>query len=91
MFHYNCILPKCKYFLCHLKEGRADKIRDPEGDGGERSARILMSSMYRDFYKLDDNMYMIEMMPKEDWVGKTPAEIQQLKDKINKENHVKPL
>ncbi|MBQ7481508.1 MAG: hypothetical protein IJT80_06470 [Lachnospiraceae bacterium] len=50
-----------------------------------------MSSMYRDFYKLDDNMYMIEMMPKEDWVGKNSAEIQQLKDKVNKENHVKPL
>lgn len=66
-----------------LRKVGADKIIDPEGDGGERSARILMSSMYKDFYKLDDNMYMIEMMPKEEWVGKNSAEMEQLRDKVN--------
>lgn len=66
-----------------LRKVGADKIIDPEGEGGERSARILMSSMYRDFYKLDDNMYMIEMMPKEEWVGRNTAEMEQLRDKVN--------
>ena len=42
-----------------------------------------MSSMYKDFYKLDDNMYMIEMMPKEEWVGRNTAEMEQLRDKVN--------
>ncbi|MCR5602555.1 MAG: TrkA family potassium uptake protein [Lachnospiraceae bacterium] len=66
-----------------LRKVGADKIIDPEGEGGERSARILMSSMCRDFYKLDDNMYMIEMMPKEEWVGRNTAEMEQLRDKVN--------
>jgi trk system potassium uptake protein TrkA len=66
-----------------LRKVGADKIIDPEGEGGERSARILMSSMYKNFYKLDDNMYMIEMMPKEEWVGRNSAEMEQLRDKVN--------
>ena len=57
-----------------LKVG-ADKILDPEGDGGARSARILISSSFKDFFKLDDNMYMIEMEPKKEWLGKNLIEL----------------
>ena len=57
-----------------LKVG-ADKIIDPEGEGGARSARILISSSFKDFFRLDDNMYMIEMEPKKEWLGKTLIEL----------------
>ena len=57
-----------------LKVG-ADKIVDPEEEGGERSARILMSTVFKDFYKIDDNMYMIEMHPKSEWIGKDLVEL----------------
>ena len=42
----------------------ADKIIDPEEEGGLRSARILMSASFMDFFEIDENMYMIEMKPK---------------------------
>ena len=57
-----------------LKVG-ADKILDPEGEGGARSAKILLSSSFKDFFRLDDNMYMIEMEPKKEWIGKSPMEL----------------
>lgn len=57
-----------------LKVG-ADKILDPEGEGGARSARILISSSFKDFFQLDENMYMIEMEPKKEWIGKNLIEL----------------
>ncbi len=65
-----------------LKKVGADKVIDPEGEGGARSARILLSSMFKDFYELDENMYMIEMIPKEDWIGKNLVELG-LRSKLN--------
>ena len=64
-----------------LKVG-ADKILDPEGEGGMRSARILISNSFKDFFELDENMYMIEMEPKKDWIGKNLIELQ-LRHKMN--------
>ncbi len=58
-----------------LKVG-ADKILDPEGEGGFRSARILLSSSFQDFFKVDDNMYMVEMKPKNEWMGKNLIELE---------------
>lgn len=37
--------------------------------------RILLSSSFKDFFELDSNMYMIEMLPKEEWIGKSLAEL----------------
>ncbi len=53
----------------------ANKVIDPEEEGGVRSARILMSSSFKDFFELDDNMYVVEMAPKKDWVGKSLLEL----------------
>ncbi len=64
-----------------LKVG-ADKILDPEGEGGARSARILLSSSFKDFFKLDNNMYMIEMQPKKEWIGKSLIELE-LRKRLN--------
>lgn len=59
-----------------LRKVGADKIIDPEGDGGLRSASILMSSSFKDFFEIDENMYMIEMKPKKEWIGKSLMELQ---------------
>jgi trk system potassium uptake protein TrkA len=53
-----------------LKVG-ADRILNPEGAGGKRSARILLSSSLVDFFEVDENMDLAEMMPKKEWIGKT--------------------
>ena len=57
-----------------LKVG-ADKILDPEGEGGARSAQILMSSNVKDVYPLDRNMSLVEMMPLDEWIGKSLEEL----------------
>lgn len=57
-----------------LKVG-ANKIVDPEGEGGIRSARILISSSFKDFFQLDENMYMIDMKPRKEWIGKNLVEL----------------
>ncbi|MBQ7581224.1 MAG: TrkA family potassium uptake protein [Lachnospiraceae bacterium] len=54
-----------------LRKVGADKILDPESEGGLRSANILLSSSFKDFFELDSNMYMIEMQPKKEWIGKS--------------------
>ena len=64
-----------------LKVG-ADKILDPEGEGGNRSARILLSDAFKDFFELDENMYMIELEPKKEWIGKNLIELK-LRHKLN--------
>lgn len=58
-----------------LRKVGADKTIDPEGEGGARSARILLSSSFRDFFEMDSNMYMIEMYPEPEWVGRNLLEL----------------
>ena len=65
-----------------LRKVGADKILDPEGEGGARSARILMSSSVKDVFELDKNLSMIEMVPKKEWIGKTLTELN-LRNRMN--------
>lgn len=58
-----------------LKIG-VDKILDPEGEGGMRSARILLSKSFKDFLEVDSNMYIVEMYVKDEWVGKNLIELE---------------
>ena len=60
----------------------ADKIINPEGEGGGRSARILISESFKDFFEIDENMYMIETRPKKEWLGKTLMQLN-LRQKMN--------
>ena len=62
-----------------LQKVGVDKILDPEGEGGLRSASILLSTNFRDFFELDSNMYMIEMEPKKEWIGKCLLELEMRK------------
>lgn len=58
-----------------LKKVGVDKILDPEGEGGLRSASILLSTTFLDIFALDSNMFMIEMEPKKEWIGKSLREL----------------
>ena len=58
-----------------LKKVGADKVVNPEEEGGARSANILVSSYFHDCFKLDDNLMMLEMSPKEEWIGKSLDEL----------------
>ena len=65
-----------------LKRVGADKIIDPEREGGIRSARILASQHIHDYFEIDDNLCMIELAPKDAWVGKDLVELN-LRKKFN--------
>ena len=54
-----------------LKKIGADKVIIPEESSGFQSARILLSDTLLDYFKVDDNLSMIEMKPEEKWVGKS--------------------
>ena len=58
-----------------LKKVGADKVIDPEEESGLRSARILLSSSFIDFFQMDDNLGIAELVPRPGWVGKTLKEL----------------
>ncbi len=65
-----------------LKRVGADKIINPEKDGGVRSARILASQSIHDYYELDDNLCMVELQPKSTWLGQSLIDLD-LRKKYN--------
>ena len=67
-----------------LKKIGADKVIVPEEYGGEQSARILASDTFLDYFKVDENLCMVEMFPMPKWVGKNMVELNLRKNyKIN--------
>ncbi len=67
-----------------LKKIGANKVIVPEEYGGEQSARILASDTFLDYFKVDENLCMVEMLPLPKWVGKNMAELNLRKNyKIN--------
>ena len=65
-----------------LRKIGADKIIIPEESSGFQSARILLSDTLLDYFKVDDNLSMIEMKPEEKWVGKSLIDLN-LRKKFN--------
>ncbi len=65
-----------------LRKIGADKIIIPEESSGFQSARILLSDTLLDYFKVDDNLSMIEMRPEEKWVGKSLIDLN-LRKKFN--------
>lgn len=53
----------------------ADKIIYPEKETGIRTARTLLSNNFLEFFNIDDNLCLIEMKPKKEWIGKTLREL----------------
>ena len=62
----------------------ADKVIYPEEETGERTARKLMSDSFMEFFDIDNNLCIVEIRPKKDWIGKTLVELKlREKYKIN--------
>ena len=53
-----------------LEKVGADKVIYPEEETGVRTARTLMSDSFMDYFDIDKNLCMLEMHPKDDWIGK---------------------
>lgn len=62
----------------------ADKIVNPEHDGGVRVARNILAGNFIDFFELSKRIRMVELPVKEEWVGKHLKELSlRKKHKIN--------
>lgn len=58
-----------------LRKVGADKVIMPEEYTGRRSAAILASDTFLDYFQVDKNLSMIEMLPIKEWIGKTLLEM----------------
>ena len=58
-----------------LKRVGADKIIIPEEDTGARTARILLSDSFLDYFDIDDNLCLLEIKTKPEWIGKNLIEL----------------
>lgn len=67
-----------------LEKIGADKIIYPEKESGMRTARMLLAGNFLEFFNVDDNLCIVEMKPKKEWVGKNLKELKlREKHKIN--------
>ena len=53
----------------------ADKIFQPEVEEGILTARKLLSSNFIDFFDLSENISIVDMLPMEDWIGKSMKQL----------------
>ncbi len=58
----------------------ADKIIYPEEETGFRTAQTLMMDTFLEFFNIDDNLCLLEIKPKPEWIGKNLIELN-LRDK----------
>ena len=65
-----------------LKKVGADRIIFPEEETGMRTARKLVSDSFLEFFDIDDNLCLVEIKPKPEWIGKNLIELQ-LRDKYH--------
>ncbi len=58
-----------------LEKVGADKVIFPEEETAMRTARKLMSDSFLEFFDIDDNLCLLEMRPKKEWIGKNLIEL----------------
>ncbi len=58
-----------------LSKVGADEVVYPEEESGIRTARHLVSSNFLEFFEVSEDICLIEMLPKDKWVGKTLKEL----------------
>lgn len=58
-----------------LRKIGADEVIMPEEYAGKRTAVILASDTVLDYFQVDNSLCMIEMVPLDEWAGKTLAEL----------------
>ena len=64
-----------------LKKVGADKITYVEEEAARRAANHLVSDNLLEYFDLSDNLCMIDMKPKAEWIGKNVKELK-LRDKF---------
>ena len=58
-----------------LEKIGADEIVYPEEESGIRTARRLLSSDFLEFFEIDEDTCIVEMKPKQEWIGKSLKEL----------------
>ena len=58
-----------------LKKIGADEIIYPEEESGIRTAKRLIASNFLEYFDVSDELCLVEMVPKDKWVGKTLKEL----------------
>lgn len=58
-----------------LRKVGADQVIFPEEESGFRTARSLMSDSFLDYFELSNELCIVEMKPKEEWLGKSLREL----------------
>jgi len=53
----------------------ADEIIYPEEESGIRTAKSLIASNFLEYFEISDDICLVEMLPKDKWVGKTLKEL----------------
>jgi trk system potassium uptake protein TrkA len=53
----------------------ADRIIFPEEETGFRTARTLVMDTFLEFFDIDDNLCLLEIKPKPEWIGKNLIEL----------------
>ena len=71
------IIVKCKDEMHRkiLKRVGADRVVFPENDSGKRMAKNLLSSGFVDMMVLSDDISMVEIDVRDEWVGKSLIEL----------------
>ncbi len=59
-----------------LEKIGADEIVYPEEESGFRTARRLVSSGFLEFYELDDDICIVELQPRKEWIGKSLKQLE---------------
>ena len=58
-----------------LKRIGADQIIFPEEESGIRTAKSLIASDFLEYFEINGDLCLVEMEPKEKWIGKTLKEL----------------
>lgn len=58
-----------------LRKVGADQVIFPEEESGFRTARSLMSDSFLDYFELSSELCIVEMKPKEEWLGRSLREL----------------
>jgi trk system potassium uptake protein TrkA len=58
-----------------LKKVGADEIIYPEEESGIRTAKRLIASNFLEYFDISNELCLVEMAPKDKWVGKTLKEL----------------
>ena len=65
-----------------LQKTGADRIIYPEAEMGARAARVLTSNDFLEFFNIDENLCVVEMKPRKEWIGKSLKQLD-LRKKYN--------